>query len=142
MTMDLQQQVRQEQTRLEAVVADALAIARQLGADSAEVSISKQTGLSVNTRGGEVEGIEFNKDGALGIAVYRDGRKGSSSTTDLGPLAVRSAVEAALEISRHTAADPTQDSRMPNGWPGMFPIWTCYTPLSGSGLWPGTGAAL
>lgn len=106
MTMDLQQQVRQEQTRLEAVVADALAIARQLGADSAEISISKQTGLSVNTRGGEVESIEFNKDGALGIAVYRDGRKGSSSTTDLGPLAVRSAVEAALEISRHTAADP------------------------------------
>lgn len=106
MTMDLQQQVRQEQTRLEAVVADALAIARQLGADSAEVSISKQTGLSVNTRGGEVESIEFNKDGALGIAVYRDGRKGSSSTTDLGPEAVRSAVEAALEISRHTAADP------------------------------------
>ena len=106
MTMDLQQQVRQEQTRLEAVVADALAIARQLGADSAEVSISKQTGLSVNTRGGEVESIEFNKDGALGIAVYRDGRKGSSSTTDLGLNAVRSAIEAALEISRHTAADP------------------------------------
>ena len=52
MTMDLQQQVRQEQARLEQVVADALAVARQLGADSAEVSISKQTGLSVNTRGG------------------------------------------------------------------------------------------
>ena len=77
MTMDLQQQVRQEQARLEQVVADALTIARQLGADSAEISISKQTGLSVNTRGGEVESIEFNKDGALGIAVYRDGRKGS-----------------------------------------------------------------
>lgn len=106
MTMDLQQQVRQEQARLEQVVADALTIARQLGADSAEISISKQTGLSVNTRGGEVESIEFNKDGALGIAVYRDGRKGSSSTTDLGLEAVRSAIEAALEISRHTAADP------------------------------------
>ena len=59
MTMDLQQQVRQEQARLEQVVADALTIARQLGADSAEISISKQTGLSVNTRGGEVESIEF-----------------------------------------------------------------------------------
>ncbi len=106
MTMDLQQQVRQEQARLEQVVADALTIARQLGADSAEISISKQTGLSVNTRGGEVESIEFNKDGALGIAVYRDGRKGSSSTTDLGLDAVRSAIEAALEISRHTAVDP------------------------------------
>ena len=41
MTMDLQQQVRQEQARLEQVVADALTIARQLGADSAEISISK-----------------------------------------------------------------------------------------------------
>ena len=72
-TMDLQQQVRHEQTHLESVVAEALATARQLGADNAEVSISKQTGLSVNTRGGEVESIEFNKDGALGIAIYRDG---------------------------------------------------------------------
>lgn len=104
--MDLQQQIRDEQHRLESVVADALIMARQLGADSAEISISKHTGLSVNTRGGEVESIEFNKDGALGIAVYRGGRKGSSSTTDLNPNAVRRAVEAALEISRHTAVDP------------------------------------
>ncbi|MGL4206862.1 MAG: metalloprotease PmbA [Aeromonadaceae bacterium] len=104
--MDLQQQVRHEQTHLESVVAEALATARQLGADNAEVSISKQTGLSVNTRGGEVESIEFNKDGALGIAIYRDGRKGSSSTTDLSADAVRRAVEAAIEISRHTSADP------------------------------------
>lgn len=104
--MDLQQQVRHEQTHLESVVAEALATARQLGADNAEVSISKQTGLSVNTRGGEVESIEFNKDGALGIAIYRDGRKGSSSTTDLSAGAVRRAVEAAIEISRHTSADP------------------------------------
>ena len=106
MTMDLQQQVRHEQQKLESVVADALEMARQLGANSAEVSISKQTGISVNTRGGDVESIEFNKDGALGIAVYRDGCKGSSSTTDLSTAAVRRAVEAALEISRHTSVDP------------------------------------
>lgn len=106
MSMELQQQVCLEQQRLESVVADALEIARQLGADSAEVSISKQTGISVNTRGGEVESIEFNKDGALGIAVYRDGCKGSSSTTDLSIDAVRRAVEAAIEISHHTSVDP------------------------------------
>lgn len=61
---------------------DALHIAQELGADAAEIPISKQTGISVNTRGGEVENIEFNKDGALGIAIYRDGRAGSS-TADL-----------------------------------------------------------
>ncbi len=104
--MNLQQQIRQEQSQLEQVVGEALQIARQLGADSAEVSISKQTGLAVNTRGGEVENIEFNKDGALGIAVYRQGCKGSASTTDLGPAALRRCIEAALEIARHTTADP------------------------------------
>ncbi|WP_409420951.1 metalloprotease PmbA [Pseudaeromonas sp. ZJS20] len=104
--MTLDEQIRQEQAQLETVVADALALAQSLGADSAEISISKQTGISVNTRGGEVENIEFNKDGALGIAVYRQGCKGSSSTTDLSPAALGRCVEAALEIARHTACDP------------------------------------
>ncbi|MGL5949444.1 MAG: metalloprotease PmbA [Aeromonas sp.] len=99
-------QIRQDQLHLEAVVADALEIAQDLGASLAEVSISKQTGLSVNSRGGELESIEFNKDGALGIAVYRDGCKGASSTTDLSRPAIRAAVEAAMEIARHTSADP------------------------------------
>ena len=103
--MDQQDQIRQDQAHLEAVVAEALEIAKGLGASLAEVSISKQTGLSVNTRGCELESIEFNKDGALGIAVYRDGCKGSSSTTDLGKPAIRAAVEAAMEIARHTSAD-------------------------------------
>ena len=70
--MDQQDQIRQDQAHLEAVVAEALEIAKGLGAGLAEVSISKQTGLSVNTRGCELESIEFNKDGALGIAVYRN----------------------------------------------------------------------
>ncbi|MFM4962003.1 metalloprotease PmbA [Aeromonas caviae] len=103
--MDQQDQIRQDQSHLEAVVAEALEIAKGLGAGLAEVSISKQTGLSVNTRGCELESIEFNKDGALGIAVYRDGCKGSSSTTDLTKPAIRAAVEAAMEIARHTSPD-------------------------------------
>ena len=103
--MDQQAQIRQEQAQLESAVAEALDIAKALGASLAEVSISKQTGLSVNTRGGELESIEFNKDGALGIAVYRDGCKGSSSTTDLGRDAIRACVEAAIEIARHTSRD-------------------------------------
>ena len=59
--MNSEEQVLQEQNHLESIVSDALQIAQQLGADSAEISISKQTGISVNTRGGEVENIEFNK---------------------------------------------------------------------------------
>ena len=117
--MDLQQQIRQEQTQLESAVADALAIARSLGADSAEVSISKQTGLSVNTRGGDVESIEFNKDGALGIAVYREGRKGSSSTTDLSPDAVRRAVEAVNEPIVYKQFAPRTNIAHGASWQGV-----------------------
>jgi PmbA protein len=99
-------EIQTEQRQLELAVEQALDSARRLGADSAEVSISKQTGLSVNTRNGELENIEFNKDGALGIAVYRDGRKGSASTSDLRPDAIARTVAAALDISRYTTADP------------------------------------
>lgn len=99
-------EIQTEQRQLELAVEQALDSAKRLGADSAEVSISKQTGLSVNTRNGELENIEFNKDGALGIAVYRDGRKGSASTSDLRPDAIARTVAAALDISRYTTVDP------------------------------------
>ncbi|GAA3542000.1 metalloprotease PmbA [Zobellella aerophila] len=98
--------IQTEQRQLELAVEQALDSAKRLGADSAEVSISKQTGLSINTRNGELENIEFNKDGALGIAVYRDGRKGSASTSDLRPEAIAKTVAAALDISRYTSPDP------------------------------------
>lgn len=38
--------------------------------DGAEVVVSKIIGISVSTRYGEVENVEFNSDGALGIIVY------------------------------------------------------------------------
>ncbi len=99
-------EIQTEQRQLELAVEQALESAKRLGADAAEVSISKQTGLSVNTRNGELENIEFNKDGALGIAVYRDGRKGSASTSDLRPDAIARTVAAALDISLYTTVDP------------------------------------
>lgn len=91
---------------LKEAVAVALAYADKLGASAAEVAISKQQGLSVSTRGQEVETVEFNKDGALGITLYRGGRKGSSSTSDLSPDAIAEAVKAADGIARYTSEDP------------------------------------
>ncbi|NMH65236.1 metalloprotease PmbA [Shewanella salipaludis] len=91
---------------LKHAVATALEYADKLGTSAAEVAISKQQGLSVSTRLKEVETVEFNKDGALGITVYRDGCKGSSSTSDLSPEAIRVAVKAADDIARFTSPDP------------------------------------
>jgi PmbA protein len=86
-------------------VAKVLELAKSLGADGAEVAMSRQQGLSVGTRLGEVENVEFTNDGALGITVYQQGRKGSASTADLSEEALTKAVEAAVNIAKYTSVD-------------------------------------
>ena len=98
---NIYQQIDQVKTRVEQV----LSLAKSLGADGAEVAMSRQQGLSVGTRLGEVENVEFTNDGALGITVYQDGRKGSASTADLSEKALAEAVEAAVNIAKYTSVD-------------------------------------
>ncbi|MBG6240628.1 MAG: metalloprotease PmbA [Candidatus Symbiopectobacterium sp. Dall1.0] len=98
-------QVAEQRKALEQAVAQALELARA-ASDAAEVAISKTTGISVSTRYGEVENVEFNSDGALGITVYHQQRKGSASSTDLSPEAIARTVQAALDIARYTSPDP------------------------------------
>ncbi len=86
-------------------VAKVLELAETLGVDSAEVAMSKQQGLSVGTRMGEVETVEFTNDGALGLTVYIEGRKGSASTADLSEAALHQAVQAAINIAKYTSVD-------------------------------------
>ncbi|WP_133405687.1 metalloprotease PmbA [Parashewanella tropica] len=101
-----QHQLDSELSHLQDAVSMALDCAKQLGTSAAETAISKQQGFSVGTRNKEVETVEFNKDGALGITVYRDGCKGSSSTSDLSPEAIKQAVKAADDIAKLTSQDP------------------------------------
>ncbi|MGC9403590.1 metalloprotease PmbA [Vibrio genomosp. F10] len=103
--MDVKQQVAQQRVDLEAAVAKALEMA-SVSSDAAEVAITKSTGLSVSTRMCEVENVEFNSDGALGITVYRNQQKGSASTSDLSDKAIAQTVAAALDIAQYTSTDP------------------------------------
>ncbi|ASK54444.1 metalloprotease PmbA [Vibrio tarriae] len=103
--MDVKERVALQRQELEAAVAKALEMAAA-SSDAAEVAITKSTGLSVSTRMCEVENVEFNSDGALGITVYRAQRKGSASTSDLSEKAIRQTVLAALDIAQYTSADP------------------------------------
>jgi PmbA protein len=96
----------QEIAEVKAAVSQVLAHAKQLGASSAEASMNRTRGLSVETRHGEVETVEFNQDGGLGISVYVGKRKGSASTADLSPAALKRTVEAAIDIARYTSEDP------------------------------------
>ncbi|WP_264296868.1 metalloprotease PmbA [Gallaecimonas mangrovi] len=90
---------------VESLVAEGLEYAQKIGVSGAEMAISRQAGISVSTRLGEVENIEFNKDGALGVTVFRGKAKGSASTSDLRPEAIREAVAAADRIAKLTSED-------------------------------------
>ncbi len=107
MTIDSQPQdvITQQLSDVKNRVATVLELAKTLGADGAEVAMSRQQGLSVSTRMGEVENVEFTNDGALGITVYRQGRKGSASTADLSEQALTKAVTAAVNIAKYTSVD-------------------------------------
>ena len=91
--------------QLEQMVADLLAEARRLGASAADAAVSASAGLSVTVRLGEVETIEHNRDQGLGITVYFGKRKGSASTTDLNPKALKETVAKACTIARNTSED-------------------------------------
>jgi PmbA protein len=91
---------------LEQLVADLLAEAKRQGASAAEAAVSSDAGLAVNVRMGSVETIEHTRDNALGVTVYFGRRKGSASSSDLSPNAVRETVRAACNIARYTQEDP------------------------------------
>ncbi len=90
---------------LESIIERALEEARTRGATQAEAAVSQDTGLSVGVRLGEVETLEHQRDRSMGITVYFGQRKGSASTADFSPEAVRSTVAKACSIARFTAED-------------------------------------
>jgi PmbA protein len=102
-------------------VAFALAQARAAGATQAEADVSLQQGLSVTVRLGEVETIEYQRDRALGITVYCNGSKGSASSADLRPDAVREMVAKACAIARHTSRDEFAGLADPAEMAGTIP---------------------
>src|SRR5476651_1443115 len=90
---------------LKEVVSLALSEAEQAGATQCEVDASLNQGLSTSVRLGEVDTVEYQRDRGLGITVYFGKKKGSASTADLAPQAVRDMVEKACSIARYTAED-------------------------------------
>ena len=99
------QSSRLSERDLESIIALALDEARTRGASQAAAGVSQDTGLSVGVRLGEVETLEHQRDRGMGITVYFGQRKGSASTADFSPDAVRSTVAKACSIARFTAED-------------------------------------
>lgn len=94
-----------EPAELEVLVQQVLTEASRLGASAAEAGVSLEAGLSVTVRLGEIETLEYHRDRGVGITVYFGQRKGSASTSDFAPHAVRETVRAACDIARYTSED-------------------------------------
>lgn len=90
---------------LRQIAQDLIQYARQQGASACAAEVSDGFGQAVTVRQGEVETIEYNRDKGLGITVYIGQQRGSASTSDFSPQAVRDTVDAALNIARFTATD-------------------------------------
>lgn len=91
--------------QVKTAITDLLSLSKKYGADSAEAVISKSKGITVSSRCQELENIEFNQEGALGISVYVGKNKGSASTADLTYSALEQTVKAAVDIAKYTSAD-------------------------------------
>lgn len=103
----IKEDVSTERNYLEHAVLTALSeVSTSSTATSAEVAVTKSTGISISTRLGEVETLEFNSDGALAITVYCGQQKGTASSTDLRAEAIKRTVKAAIDIAKYSSSDP------------------------------------
>ena len=115
---------------LRQIAQDLIQYARQQGATACSAEVSDGFGQAVTVRQGEVETIEYNRDKGLGISVYIGQRRGSASTSDFSPQAVRDTVDAALNIARFTAIDDCAGLPEPEMLATEFPDLDLYYPWS------------
>lgn len=94
-----------EQQKLLDLGAAVLKEAKVQGATSAELSLSVDEGLSVKVRNNEVDTVEHSRDKGLGVTVYFGQRKGSASSSDFSPDALKQTVSAATAIAKYTSED-------------------------------------
>ena len=82
-----------------------LKLAKKHGASTAELSINKGTGFSVEIHMDKVDKLEYNRDQGLSLTVYMGQHQGSATSGDLSPQAIEDTVKAACNIAKFTGED-------------------------------------
>ena len=95
---------RNENTLLP-LLENAIQFARTQGADAIEIAATNDKGFSVTARLGDVETIEHHNQRSVGVTVYRGKAKGTATTNDVKQESIQQAINAALNIAKHTAED-------------------------------------
>jgi len=85
---------------------DALAAARQGGADAADAVYSGDASTSVSVRLGALEDIGRSEGEEIGLRVFVGARSASVSTSDLSAAALAAVVERAVAMAREAPEDP------------------------------------
>ncbi len=88
------------------IVQSSLMYAKKLGANQAEIGINIEKGSSVKACLGETREIKYKHEKNLGVAIYKDRKKGTASTKNLSLNSVKMAIEAAYKIAEYTMEDP------------------------------------
>ncbi|MBW9261876.1 MAG: metalloprotease PmbA [Candidatus Thiodiazotropha sp. (ex. Lucinisca nassula)] len=124
--------MKSRQLDLQQSVEELLDEAKRQGASAAEAAVSSDAGLSVTVRLGETETIEHTRDNGLGVTVYFGHRKGSASTSDLSPQAIKETVEAACNFARYTSEDDCAGLADPSLMATELPDLDLYHPWNQS----------
>ncbi|MEW8223122.1 MAG: metalloprotease PmbA, partial [Candidatus Thiodiazotropha taylori] len=124
--------MKSRQLDLQQSVEELLQEAKRQGASAAEAAVSSDAGLSVTVRLGETETIEHTRDNGLGVTVYFGHRKGSASTSDLSPQAIKETVEAACNFARYTSEDDCAGLADPSLMATELPDLDLYHPWNQS----------
>jgi len=94
------------QSALIALAEEALVLARNQGADAAEVSLHTESGFSVTAWKGDAENLEHHNEKGIALTVYFGQRTASTSTTDFSTETLQAIVDKACAIAGYTHEDP------------------------------------
>ena len=92
--------------KMEDVAAQAVEIARRIGADHAVASANASAGVRVTARNGATDTALRDAGQGLTITIYRGTRGGTVSTAALDPAAITEAAEEAFAIAALVGEDP------------------------------------
>src|SRR5690625_317312 len=112
------------------LIEDILAEAKRLGASDAAAEVSESRGLSVSVRKQQPDTVEQARERCLGITVYDGQKRGTATTADFTPTALREAVAAAWHIARYTAEDPAAGLPEADDLAFQYPDLALYRPWS------------
>jgi PmbA protein len=88
------------------IAARAVDLALELGAQSAEASLSVAQRFHVEARDTTVSKLERSTGSGLHFRLWRDGRRSTVTSTDLQPEALRDAISRGLDQLQYVAKDP------------------------------------